>query len=359
MARRVVIAGGGIAGIEAALGLRELAPPGTELAIVAPTRELLHQSLNSAPLTMGGVSRHPLTEVAAELGAELVPDAVESVDPEARTVRLRENGELFYDALLVAVGARRVMSLDHAVLFGSSLDAPAVGDVLRLVGEGRASSVAVVVPPAAAWSLPAYEVGLRVADAGGRAVVVTPEGRPADAFGSASEAVAEALAAAGVEVVRGHAVDIEPGCVVLLDERRIHTDCVVALPWIRGPRLAGLPHDPDGFLPTDPWCKVDGVDDVYGAGDGTTFPIRQGGVACQQAAVAAGSIARRLGADLPAEPLKPVVRGALPTPEGTLWLEHDLSTGVARASREPLWDPPHRVAGVRLPAFLERLSRGS
>jgi sulfide:quinone oxidoreductase len=79
-------------------------------------------------------------------------------------------------------------------------------------------------------------------------------------------------------------------------------------------------------------------------------------VACQQAAAAAGSVARALGTDVEAEPLRPWVRGALPTADGPLYLEHDLASGAARASRTPLWDPPHRIAGVRLPAFLERLA---
>ena len=358
MGPRVIVAGSGIAGVEAVLGLRELAPPDTEIVVVSPAHELLHQALTDVPWSMGGVTRHPIDRVCADLGAERIADALVAVDAPARTVTTRERGTLGYDLLLVTVGARRVMALDHALLFGSTLDVPAVETLLGLVHGGQARRMAVVVPASVAWSLPAYEVALRAAGAGGEAVVIAAEERPAAVFGDAADAVSDALATAGVEVVRGRAVDIGPGCVVLADERRVDADAIVALPWARGPRLEGLPADREGFIPVDAYGAV-AAEGVYAAGDGTTFPIRQGGVAAQQAAVAAAAIARLLGADVPSEPLKPRVRGALPTAEGPLYLEHDLGSGEARVSREPLWQPPHRVAGVRLPAFLERLERAA
>ena len=353
MSGRVVIAGSGVAGIEALLGLRELAPD-AEVVVVSPAHELLHQALSDVPSSMGGVTRYPLERIAGLYDAELVSDAVMAVDPSSATVRTHEHGELPYDALLVAVGAKRVMSLDHAVLFGSSLDVPAVEDVLGLVRGGQARRLAIVVPASVTWSLPAYEVALRAADAGGEAVVIAVEDRPAAVFGDAAGAVAEALDAAGVERVQGRAVDIEPGAVVMQDGQRIAADAIVALPWARGPAIPGIPADDSGFIPADPLGEV-GVPGVFAAGDGTTFPIREGGLAAQQGAVAAASIARRLGADVQAGPLEPCVRGALPTAGGPLYLENDLAAGQARASRQPLWQPPHRIAGVRLPALLERL----
>jgi sulfide:quinone oxidoreductase len=355
MSGRVVVAGSGIAGIEGVLGLRELVPD-AEVLLVSPAHELLHQALSDVPTSMGGVTRYPLSRICAELGVERVTDVVTAVDAAASKVVTREHGELAYDGLLVAVGARRVMALDHALVFGSSLDVPAVENLLGLVRQGHARRLAIVVPASVAWSLPAYEVALRAAGAGGHATVITVEDRPAEVFGDASSAVAEALDAAGVERVQGRAVDIEPGCVVLADGTRGGADAIVALPWSRGPRLAGLPADDDGFIVVDDLGAV-GPDGAFAAGDGTTFPIRQGGMAAQQGAVAAVSLARHLGAAAEPASLAPCVRGALPTAQGTLYLEHDLVSGTARVSHDPLWDPPHRIAGVRLPALLERLQR--
>lgn len=353
MSGRVVVAGSGIAGIEAVLGLGELAPD-AEVVVVSPAHELLHHALGDVPSSMGGVTRYPLSRICAELGVERVTDVVVAVDAAASKVITRKHGELAYDALLVAVGARRVMSLDHALLFGSSLDVPAVENLLGLVRGGQARRLAVVVPASVAWSLPAYEVALRAAGAGGEAVVVATEDRPAQVFGDASHAVAEALEAAGVERVDGRAVDIEPGCVVLADGTHVAADAIVALPWARGPGVEGVPADEDGFLTVDPYGST-GMEGVVAAGDGTTFPIRQGGVAAQQGAVAAITLGRLLGADAEAVPFAPCLRGALPTAAGTLYLEHDLAAASARVSLDPLWDPPHRIAGVRLPALLERL----
>ena len=353
---RVVIVGGGIAGIEGALGLRDLAPGQVATTIVTPQHELVHQPLGDAPWTLGGVQRHPLETVAERLGAELVRDAVVTVDPDAHIVRTRASGDLPYDALLVATGARRVQSLDRAVGFGGALDVPAVEHVLDLVRRGAVERPAIVVPPAAAWSLPAYEVALRAAG-NARPVLVTTERTPAEAFGAdASAAVGEELDRAGVQVLQGIVADAEPGELVLHGGvGSVSADCVIALPYVRGPRLAGLPSDGDGFVPIDPRGAVDGVADVFAAGDGTTFPIRQGGIAAQQAATAAAAIARLAGADVDSPPLRAVVRGALPTERGPLYLEHDLGEGGSRASHEPLWDPPHRVAGVRMAGFLREL----
>ena len=353
MSGRVVVAGSGIAGIEAVLALRELAPD-AEVVVVSPAHELLHQALSDVPTSMGGVTRYPLKRICDELGAERVTDVVVAVDAAGSKVVTREHGELAYDGLLVAVGARRVMALDHALVFGSSLDVPAVESLLGLVRHGQARQLTVVVPASVAWSLPAYEVALRAAGAGGHATVIAVEDRPAAVFGDASAAVAEALDAAGVERVHGRAVDIEPGCVILADGTRVPADAIVALPWSRGPRVAGLPADDGGFIVVDDLGAV-GPEGVFAAGDGTTFPIRQGGVAAQQGAVAAASLARHLGAAAEPASLEPCLRGALPTAQGTLYLEHDLASGAARVSHDPLWDPPHRIAGVRLPSLLERL----
>ena len=55
-----------------------------------------------------------------------------------------------------------------------------------------------------------------------------------------------------------------------------------------------------------------GVEDVYAAGDITAFPVKQGGIAAQQAEAAAESIAADAGADSPG-PFRPVLRGLLLT----------------------------------------------
>ena len=71
-------------------------------------------------------------------------------------------------------------------------------------------------------------------------------------------------------------------------------DLVVALPHLRGPELPGLPEESGGFVPVDAYGRVRGVDRVWAVGDMTTRPLRQGGLAAQQADVAAADIAAQI-----------------------------------------------------------------
>jgi sulfide:quinone oxidoreductase len=129
---------------------------------------------------------------------------------------------------------------------------------------------------------------------------------------------------------------------------------VIALPAMSGPAIAGLPLDDGGFLPIDEHARVSGVADVYAAGDGTDFPIKQGGIATQQADAAAEHIAARAGADLEPQPFRPVLRGKLLVAEESVHLLHDLEAGASSASDDYLWWPPHKISGRYLAPWLSR-----
>ena len=87
----------------------------------------------------------------------------------------------------------------------------------------------------------------------------------------------------------------------------------MALPRLRGPEIAGLPHDDDYFVPVDRFGRVSGIDDVWAVGDMTARSLEQGGLATQQADVAASDIAARFGASIEVEPYRPVLEGLLLT----------------------------------------------
>ncbi len=80
----------------------------------------------------------------------------------------------------------------------------------------------------------------------------------------------------------------------------------VTLPVLEGPRIAGVPADPRGFVPVDPHGAVIGLPDVWAVGDATTFPLKQGGLAAQQADAAATAIAARAGASVELPTAHPV-----------------------------------------------------
>src|SRR5215207_6674635 len=120
-----------------------------------------------------------------------------------------------------------------------------------------------------------------------------------------SSAVAEMLGASHVEPVEG-AIRLLPS------GRMVPADRLVALPLLRGPRLDGVPSEPTfGFIPVDPHGRVHGLEGVYAAGDATNFPIKQGGLATQQADAVAEHVAARYGARLDPAPFRPVLRGML------------------------------------------------
>ena len=111
----VVIAGGGVAGLEGLLALRALAGDRIELTLVAPDPEFTYRPLAVAePFALGHAHRVPLSRFADDAGAELVIDSTMSVDDKAGELRLREAGARSFDAALVAPGATPVLGLAGA-----------------------------------------------------------------------------------------------------------------------------------------------------------------------------------------------------------------------------------------------------
>ena len=123
---------------------------------------------------------------------------------------------------------------------------------------------------------------------------------------------------------------------------------------MEGPRIDGLPSDEAGFIPVDDHSSVKGVEAVYAAGDATNFPIKQGGLATQQADAAAEHIAYALGAAGTPQPFRPVLRGKLLTADESLSLSANVAggTGDPEVSAGFLWWPPHKIAARYLSPFL-------
>jgi sulfide:quinone oxidoreductase len=135
----------------------------------------------------------------------------------------------------------------------------------------------------------------------------------------------------------------------------ITCDRVVALPVTHGIPIAGLRADGDGFLPIDPFTRVGRCDDVYAAGDGTNFPLKQGGIACQQADIAAEDIARAAGVDLEARTFRPVLRGQLLTGAKPHFMRREIravTSGKADSTEHILWWPPTKIAGKFLAPYI-------
>lgn len=360
---RVLIAGGGVAGLEALLALRDLLGERAQITVVTPEREFVYRPMAVAePFARGHAKRHRLSEITARFGAELVPDRLESVDDGARLVRTAGGRELPYDALVVAIGAGAEPVFRRALTWTPDGDSEVYGGLLADLESGYSKRLAFVIPDGVAWPLPGYELALMTAwdaDAMGQKdveiTIYTHEQAPLGLFGpTASAAVAEDLAEAGVTVRTGaHVTESSGGLEVSGGEDLIGVR-VVALPRAVGRPVAGLPADDQGFIPRDGYGRVPGTDAVWVAGDAAQFPIKQGGLAAQQADVVARAIAARAGADVEVEPFHPVLRGVLLTGRGRAWMRHELEgqEDAGTAARHALFWPPTKIAGRYLSPFL-------
>jgi sulfide:quinone oxidoreductase len=364
-ALNVVIAGGGVAALEAALALRELAADRVDIKIVSPRPDFVLAPLAvGAPFAVAHVPRWPLAGVARELSAHHIAAAVSHVDADAHRVHLSDDSSLEYDVLLLATGARRYPPFDHVQSFVES-DPGALHGLLQDLEEGWSKSAAFVVPPGVNWTLPAYELALLTAQqirsmgmTETQITIITPEARPLALFGPrASAATSELLDRAGVaivvdayvqSVIHGRGLSLAPG------HRTFDVERVVTLPCVEGLRINGLPHDHDGFLPIDDHASVLGVPDVFAAGDGTDFPVKQGGIATQQADAAAEMIAQRAGAVLTPHAFRPVLRGWLLTGAAPRFFANPIAGGAGPGivSAQPLWSPLTKVSGHYLAPWL-------
>jgi sulfide:quinone oxidoreductase len=357
----VLIAGAGVAGLEAALALRAVAEDRVSVELVTPDAEFVYRPLAvAAPFGLGEARRFPVRRLAEEAGAELTEGAVGAVHPHRKTVEISAGPERPYDLLLLALGARPVPGIPGAVTFRGPGDEEALGEVLRDAREGRLRRLVFAMPAGGSWPLPLYELALltavHLADAGAdvQLELVTPEPRPLQLFGdAASDAVAELLARHRIDLRTDTVPSAVEGDVLrFVGTGEVEADRVVALPRIEGPRLPGVPHDSNGFVPIDEHGRVRGVDDVFAAGDLTNFPIKQGGLAAQQADAAAEAIAAAAGAEITPTPFTPVLRGLLLTGLTPRFMRAKVGSYESELDTEALWWPPGKIVGRHLAPFL-------
>ena len=366
---RTVILGGGIAGLEALLALADLAGERTELTLVSPDPDFTYKPLTvEEPFTHQPAEHRELRPIVTELGGRFVRGAVDVVDAPGHQVALKDGATLNFDYLVVCVGTRTTGPFEHAATLRVVGELLEIDALIARALRHPSKRLAFIVPPGVSWSLPIYELALmtrrRAEQLGSddlRLIVVTPEEAPLVFFGSVpSNAVAELLAVRGVEFEgQSRASEGPEGIILAPGQRRLDAGAAVALPLIEGRHLRGLPSDDGGFIPIDDHAQVVGVDDVYAAGDGTNFPIKQGGLASQQADAAAAHIASRLGTESVAEPFHPVLRGQLIVGAESINLEQDLTGGHGEGTVSPdyLWWPPHKVSARYLAPFLAEQSQ--
>jgi sulfide:quinone oxidoreductase len=368
--QKALIAGGGIAGVEAALALRDLAGEQVEVDLCDPRREFVFRPfVVGEPYGVARVFRYDLRQVGERCGASFHADGVVSVDAGRRLAVTRDGERLRYDYLLIASGVRMLAAVPGAVTFWGVADEGQVGDVIADLRAGSLRRLVFTMPGGSSWALPLYELALlaatelaKVGTLRTRLTVVTPEDVPLELFGRrAGEQMSELMEDRGIEIVSGaHPVKFESGRLTIAPGDEVEADAVIGLPRLEGRQIAGIPHDADGFVGVDNYGRVIGLERVFAAGDVTIFPVKQGGIATQQADAVAETIAAEAGAKVDPRPFDPILRGVLWTGREPRYLYGRPTGGHGEMSslgERPQWPPQDgKVIGRYLTPFVDSLS---
>jgi sulfide:quinone oxidoreductase len=365
----VLIAGGGVAALEAMMALRALAGDRVRITLLAPNRDFHYRPMAVAePFAIAHARRIPLAEIAAEHGAGVVTGVLAAVAPDERRAETAGGARIGYDALIVACGTRMRPAIDGALTVDDRDLGETLRGLVRDVEQGYTREVVFVAPAQAFWPLPLYELALltaqRAYDMSVTAAVsiISPESAPLALFGSAiSNELSRLLRDAGITFHGSSFAQLEHGALTLAPSGLVlRPGRVVALPTLEGTHIAGLPADEHGFIPVNGHGEVRDLDGVYAAGDITSYPIKHGGLAAQQADVVASAIAARAGLAIAAEPLRPVLRGVLLTGGAPRFLEADLTgdRGFSSTVSDVCpWDPPTKLVARHLGPYLARGER--
>ncbi len=369
----VVVAGGGVAGLEAALALRELAGERITTTLLTPASEFVYRPMTvREPFAYSAAKRYPLDEIARDIGADLRADSFKWLEPQSRTVHTEQGQAIGYDALLLALGARLHPRFKHAITIDDRQLDHQLHGLVRDIEDGHVRRLAFVAPSPMPWPLPIYELALMVArraydmNENLSITIATPEDAPLALFGSeVSQAVEELLVANGIMTITSAYAEVpEPGKVsVHPGGRMLEVDRIVALPQLFGPSTPGVPRSTaNGFIPIDVHCRVPSLERVFAAGDATDFAVKHGGIAAQQADTAAEAIAALAGAPVQPSRFHPVIRAILLGGRDPLYLSAHITGGHGSSSRvsdHADWSPPGKIVAKYLGPYLEGRDRVS
>ena len=159
---RVLIAGAGPAGVEAALSL------GASPAAVSSRRSSRRR--NASSTSRRPSSRRSPRATAGAPDSNAWPARTCAAAPSSpstapsREVRLGDGEVLGYDALLIAVGGIQRSPYPRALAFGTPGSEERMHGLIQDLEDGYIKRIAFVVPPAASWPLPIYELALMTAE---------------------------------------------------------------------------------------------------------------------------------------------------------------------------------------------------
>ena len=290
-APHIVILGAGFGALTAVRELRRRAPD-ARISLVAPKAEFVYlPSLIWIPtgLRQGKDLILPLDSFLKDHAVEFVAGRVTGLEDGGRTV-VTDQGKLANDALVIATGARFIKKLpgiEHALTLCEGVaSAVAIRERLEKMTSGRIALGFGGNPnePSAMRGGPMFEllfgIDTWLRRQGRRDSVeltfFNAAAEPGKRLGTkAVTGLLAEMARRRIDTHLGHkplgfsekGVDTEGG--------HINADLILFMPGLTGPAWAadsGLTLSPGGFFKADEYCRVEGADKIFVAGDSGSFP---------------------------------------------------------------------------------------
>lgn len=321
---RVVVLGGGYAGVLAANRLAGRLGRHASITLVEQRADLVHRVRLHEAIARGPGKTYPLSELLHRRVRHVQARAAR-IDTHARIVETQQGARLPYDQLLVAVGSAPSGAIPGALAHGGALQSPeaAAAAHARLTALGAGERVIVI-----GGGLSGVETATEIAEHHPllRVVLVARTILPcvSDAGRAYAASVIESL---GIERRDDVAAAIDARGVTFEDGSRLDAGLVV---WAGGfapcgPAIAGeLARDHRGRLLIDETLRAVGADRIWIAGDAAASPpglpfARMGcALAMPMGAHAADNVAR-------------AVRGQAPRPFSFGYAGQCISLGRKRA----------------------------
>ena len=318
MPAEVVVLGGGVGGTLAANLLDRSLGRDVHVTVVDPTGMHDYQP-GYLYVALGEAKGHWLSREERSLlrgGVDLAIEKAIRIHPDAGTVQLDRGGNIPWDYLVIATGARLVPDqipglAEGSFEFYSLAGAERLAQELRRFGGGRLkvgiAGIPYKCPPAPVeftFMVDGYlrERGLRDKS---EVELLSPLNR-AFTIESASKLIQPIMDSRGIGLTtffNVEAVDPSAHVVESLEGEKQEYDLLVLVPPHEGAEVIKTSNlgDPSGWLPTDrATLNVSGYDNVFALGDATDLPIsKSGSTAHFEAPVIASRIASLVKATEP------------------------------------------------------------
>jgi len=384
---RVVVLGGGFAGLETAYMLRMKLHDAVDLSIVSDRDTFLFKP-NTIYIPFGAGEESLLIPLQRPLHRRDIAfhhGRVAEVDLDRKRVAVDDGTVVPYDFLVIGTGAtmrpEEVPGLaEHASTIWTPAEMRSLGSRLQALYaralRGEHSEVLFLVPPNNKCSGPLYEIvfmletWLRRKGVRDRVCIrySTYERSFIHAFGPRLHTVvSEEFADRGID---GHTQEfvekINDGAVVYQDGSTRHFDDLISFPpYVAARTYDDLPADDRGFLACDLLTRqIVGHPDVYAPGDAGDFPVKQAFLAFLQADAVAEHLTSRINGRAFTNPFDPVSMCVMEMLDKATFAQVPLrltgdaadpvevrpdANGEYKVGVSPMWRLGKKILGVYLP----------